>query len=83
MELAAAIPVVRLYIVEVRDSRTGYFIPVHYGMGSGQMEKLSVRRRRRRRRRRHLEIHIQNMSFLNSTAKSQAPDRPIRSVSSS
>ena len=25
-------------IVEVRDSRTGYFIPARYGMGSGQME---------------------------------------------
>ena len=41
-------------LVEVRDSRTGYFIPARYGMGSGQMEKLSARRRRRRRRR-HLE----------------------------
>ena len=30
-----------------------------------------------------LKIQIQNMSFLNSTAKSQAPDPPIRSVSSS
>ena len=36
--------------VEVRDSGTGYFIPVRYGMGLGQMEKLSARRRRRRRR---------------------------------
>ena len=38
--------------IEVRDSRTGYLIPARYGMGSGQMEKLSARRRRRRR---HLE----------------------------
>ena len=41
-------------MVEVRDSRTGYLIPVRNGMGSGQIEKLLTRRRRRRRRRRHL-----------------------------
>ena len=29
------------------------------------------------------KIQIQNLSFLNYAAKSQAPDRPIRSVSSS
>ena len=44
--------------IEVRDSQTGYFIPVRYGMGLGQMEKLSARRRRRRRRRRHLEMSL-------------------------
>ena len=47
----------RNYNIEVRDSRTGYFIPVRYGMGLGQMEKLSASRRRRRRRR-HLEMSL-------------------------
>ena len=47
-----------MMIIEVRDSRTGYFIPARYGLGVWpDMEKLSARhrRRRRRRRRRHLE----------------------------
>ena len=44
--------------VEVRDSRTGYFIPARYGLGLLQMGELSARRRRRRRRRRHLGIQV-------------------------
>ena len=46
-----------VHIIEVRDSRTGYVIPAHNGMGFGRMEKLSARCRRRRRRR-HLEIQV-------------------------
>ena len=46
--------------IEVRDSRTGYLVPVRYGLGSGRIGELSARRRRRRRR--HLEI-LKNRFF--------------------
>ena len=41
-------------LIEVRDSRTGYFIPVRYGLGLLPLGELSARRCRRRRRR-HLD----------------------------
>ena len=43
-------------IVEVRDSRTGYFIPVRYGLGFGQMGELSACRHRRGRRQLNLSL---------------------------
>ena len=46
---------VYIYNIDIpeRDCRTGYLVPVRYGLGSGRIGELSARRRRR-----HLESQV-------------------------